>query len=154
MSVNAPSSSTALGGRHKRILSILHAEHSATLQISVLWNNLFGETWKTSMILKYVVRLCAQSIWPTSYYKNQSIAHVLTVLRQVSFLQSTLAELPAALTALETDLRNKGGFVHMQRLHSMVYMYGATIVEIVRRKEFSMLGLGWRAPVLITHLHR
>ena len=59
------------------------------------------------------------------------------MLRQVSFLQSTLAELPAALVALETDLRNKGGFVHMQRLHNMVYMYGATIIEIVRRIEFS-----------------
>jgi autophagy-related protein 11 len=72
------------------------------------------------------------------FLKNQSTAEALTVLREVSFLQSTLAELPAALTSLETDLRNKGGFVHMQRLHNMIYMYGATIVEIVRRKEFSM----------------
>ena len=61
----------------------------------------------------------------------------MTILRQVSFLQSTIAETTAALTSLDTDVRNKGGFIHMQRLHNMVYMYGATIVEIVRRKEFS-----------------
>ncbi len=69
--------------------------------------------------------------------QNQSTAHIFTVLRQVSFLQSTLAELPATLTSLETELRGKGGFVHLQRLHQMLYVYGATLVEIVRRKEFS-----------------
>ncbi len=40
------------------------------------------------------------------------------------------------LLALETDLRAKVGFPHLQRLHNMPYFYGATIIEIVRRNEF------------------
>ena len=69
--------------------------------------------------------------------QNQSTAHILTVLQQVSFLQSMLAELPAMLTSLEMELGGKGGFVHLQRLHQMLYVYGVMLVEIVWRKEFS-----------------
>ena len=48
-----------------------------------------------------------------------------------------LAELPAMLTSLEMELGGKGGFVHLQRLHQMLYVYGVMLVEIVWRKEFS-----------------
>ena len=48
-----------------------------------------------------------------------------------------LTELPAMLTSLETELQGKGGFVCLQRLHQMLYVYGVTLVEIVWRKEFS-----------------
>ncbi|KAG9125100.1 oligomeric, coiled-coil, peripheral membrane protein [Ceratobasidium sp. 392] len=41
------------------------------------------------------------------------------------------------LATLEVDFRQKGGFPHLQRLRNMLYMYGATIVEVVRRREFS-----------------
>ncbi|KAG8902194.1 oligomeric, coiled-coil, peripheral membrane protein [Tulasnella sp. 403] len=71
--------------------------------------------------------------------KNNSTSHCLRQLRNVSRLQSTLADLPPALTSLESDLRLKAGFPHLQRLHNMIYYYGATIVEIVRRKEFGKL---------------
>lgn len=83
-----------------------------------------------------------------SLLQNQSSAHSITVLRQVSHLQSTLAELPAGLTSLEADFRAKGGFTHLHRLHHMLYMYGATLVEIVRRKEFSEF-----IPLLVMKMH-
>ncbi|KAG9010228.1 hypothetical protein FRB90_007893, partial [Tulasnella sp. 427] len=72
-------------------------------------------------------------------YKNQLTTHCVHVVRQVSKLQSILADLPSDLAALEADLRAKAGFPHLQRLHNMLYFYGATIVEIVRRKEFAKL---------------
>lgn len=68
--------------------------------------------------------------------KNRSIEHTISLLRQISSLQSDLSEIPSDLTSLEAELRNKAGFSHLQRLHHMLYMYGATLVEVVRRKEF------------------
>lgn len=41
------------------------------------------------------------------------------------------------LASLQTTLRTKNAFAHIQRLHNMIYAYGATLVEIVRRKEFA-----------------
>ncbi|KLO14405.1 hypothetical protein SCHPADRAFT_914912 [Schizopora paradoxa] len=41
------------------------------------------------------------------------------------------------ITALQGDFRAKTSFTHIQRLHSMPFAYGATLIEIVRRKEFS-----------------
>ncbi|KAG8960562.1 oligomeric, coiled-coil, peripheral membrane protein [Tulasnella sp. 419] len=71
--------------------------------------------------------------------KNQSMVHSVQVLRDVSQLQSDLSNLPPVLSSLDVDLRVKAGFPHLSRLHNMLYVYGATIVEIVRRKEFARL---------------
>ncbi|KDQ06894.1 hypothetical protein BOTBODRAFT_192771 [Botryobasidium botryosum FD-172 SS1] len=69
--------------------------------------------------------------------KNLSTANVLRTLHDISHAQSTLATIPATLASLQDDFRaNKGGFPHLARLHHMLYMYGATLVEIIRRKEF------------------
>ena len=38
---------------------------------------------------------------------------------------------------MQTTLRAKNAFAHIQRLHNMIYAYGATLIEIVRRKEFA-----------------
>jgi hypothetical protein len=43
------------------------------------------------------------------------------------------------LATLQTALRAKNSFNHLQRLHTMIYTYGATIIEIVRRKEFGRI---------------
>ena len=37
---------------------------------------------------------------------------------------------------LQASFRGKNSFLHIQRLHNMLYAYGATVIEIVRRKEF------------------
>ena len=47
-----------------------------------------------------------------------------------------MVSLPADLTALQSSFRTKNAFPHIQRLHNLVYAYGATLIEIVRRKEF------------------
>ena len=60
----------------------------------------------------------------------------LTVLHHISSLNNELVHLPPALSALQSYFRGKTSFPHIQRLHTMLYAYGATIIEIVRRKEF------------------
>ena len=61
----------------------------------------------------------------------------LTVLRHIGALNNEIVHLPQILSALSASFRLKTNFSHIQRLHNMLYAYGATIIEIVRRKEFS-----------------
>ena len=58
------------------------------------------------------------------------------MLRQISALNHDLIELRQLLSSLQDGLKGKTSFSHIQRLHTMVYAYGATVIEIVRRKEF------------------
>jgi autophagy-related protein 11 len=59
------------------------------------------------------------------------------MLRQISQLNNDVVQLPTMLTDLQTQLRPKNNsFMHVQRLHNMLYAYGATVIEVVRRKEF------------------
>jgi autophagy-related protein 11 len=44
--------------------------------------------------------------------------------------------LPVSMQEMQQSLRAKNSFPHIQRLHNMLYAYGATLIEIVRRKEF------------------
>lgn len=61
------------------------------------------------------------------------------MLRQISALNRDLIELRQLLTSLQGGLKAKTSFSHIQRLHTMLYAYGATVIEIVRRKEFGEL---------------
>jgi autophagy-related protein 11 len=72
-------------------------------------------------------------IWVQNMYTHRC----LTVLRHISDLNNEIVQLPPVLSALSASFRLKTSFSHIQRLHSMLYAYGATIIEIVRRKEFS-----------------
>ena len=84
------------------------------------------------------------SIWYESNFiplfivtaQNVYTHRCLTVLHHISSLNSELVHLPPALSALQSSFRGKTSFPHIQRLHTMLYAYGATIIEIVRRKEF------------------
>lgn len=69
--------------------------------------------------------------------KNLSTELCIGALRRISVLNADLVQLPGLMTDLQTDLRAKTSFVHIQRLHNMLYAYGATLIEIVRRKEFT-----------------
>lgn len=60
----------------------------------------------------------------------------MNALRRISLLNNDLTELPPAMSTLQSGLKAKTSFSHIQRLHSMLYAYGSTVVEIVRRKEF------------------
>ncbi|KIY47494.1 hypothetical protein FISHEDRAFT_45285 [Fistulina hepatica ATCC 64428] len=80
------------------------------------------------------IRECVQSV---TQAKNTYTRLCLEVLRDISCLNGDLARIAPALTAFSTSIRAKNSFTHIQRLHSMLYTYGATVIEIVRRKEFS-----------------
>lgn len=69
--------------------------------------------------------------------RNLSTELCIGALRRISVLNADLVQLPGLMTELQTDLRAKSSFVHIQRLHNMLYAYGATLIEIVRRKEFT-----------------
>lgn len=74
--------------------------------------------------------------------KNDHTKHILTTLRTISSLNTALIALPPALADLQARLRAKTSFSHIARLHGMLYAYGATVVEIVRRKEFGECCIG------------
>lgn len=100
----------------------------------------FGRMWASLSSLRWVPVTPAQSS-DLTLQQNQYTLHLIETLRRVSELQSDIANIPTILSGLESELRVKGGFQHLQRLHQMSYAYGATLVEIVRRKDFS----GWCA---------
>lgn len=62
-------------------------------------------------------------------------------LSQIAAFQSTITTIVPPLTALDSDLRSKGGFPHLHRLHNLPFAYAATVIEVVRRKEFSQFFL-------------
>ncbi|TFK67866.1 hypothetical protein BDN72DRAFT_73954 [Pluteus cervinus] len=69
--------------------------------------------------------------------KNAYTESCITILRHIGILNTDIVQLPPMLADLQASFRAKNSFPHIQRLHNMVYAYGATIIEIVRRKEFS-----------------
>ncbi|KAH9020846.1 autophagy-related protein 11-domain-containing protein [Lactarius pseudohatsudake] len=71
--------------------------------------------------------------------KNAYTSQCLRAFRQIHTLNASLVALPDDFTGLQASLETKGTFSDIERLHNMVYAYGATMVEVVRRKEFSRL---------------
>ncbi|KAH9026685.1 autophagy-related protein 11-domain-containing protein [Lactarius deliciosus] len=71
--------------------------------------------------------------------KNAYTSQCLRAFRQIHTLNVGLVALPDDFTGLQASLETKGTFSDIERLHNMVYAYGATMVEVVRRKEFSRL---------------
>ncbi|KAF8137319.1 putative peripheral membrane protein [Boletus edulis] len=69
--------------------------------------------------------------------KNDYTEQCVGALRRISTLNVDLVQLPIMLSQLQTKFRSKTNFSHIQRLHSMLYSYGATVIEIARRKEFA-----------------
>ncbi|KAN0130276.1 Autophagy-related protein 11 domain containing protein [Lactarius tabidus] len=71
--------------------------------------------------------------------KNAYTTKCLRAFHQIHTLNAGLVSLPDDFTILQASLNTKGSFSDIERLHNMVYAYGATMVEAVRRKEFSSL---------------
>ncbi|EIW78562.1 hypothetical protein CONPUDRAFT_138782 [Coniophora puteana RWD-64-598 SS2] len=86
--------------------------------------------------LKHLDAALRKEVEAITEAKNAYTSQSISALRQISSLNVHLTELPNALTALQSKFRGKNSFSHIQRLHGMVYAYGATVVEVVRRKEF------------------
>lgn len=68
--------------------------------------------------------------------QNIATEQCIRTLKDISAINTNVITLPRLLTQLQTDFRARNSFPHIQRLHSMLYAYGATLIEIVRRKEF------------------
>lgn len=71
--------------------------------------------------------------------KNDLAARSLTLLSDISSLQSDYADLSASLAAFHADVYSSriDGFRHLARLNKMLWAYGATVIEAVRRREFN-----------------
>ncbi|EIW55097.1 uncharacterized protein TRAVEDRAFT_172756 [Trametes versicolor FP-101664 SS1] len=69
--------------------------------------------------------------------KNTYTEQCVYAIQRISELNTELVTLPSALSTLQASFRAKTSFSHISRLHNMLYAYGATVIEIVRRKEFA-----------------
>ncbi|KAL5523199.1 ATG11 [Sanghuangporus sanghuang] len=87
--------------------------------------------------LKHTDGLLRKEVESITDTKNLSTELCIGALRRISVLNADLVQLPHLMGALQAEFRAKSSFTHIQRLHNMTYCYGATIIEIVRRKEFS-----------------
>jgi hypothetical protein len=75
--------------------------------------------------------------------KNEFTLDVHIHLRQVATFQTRITELIQPLRTLDTELRSKAAFPHLARLHQLPFAYAATVVEVVRRKEFASFVVDW-----------
>lgn len=87
--------------------------------------------------LKYLDGALRNEVRDVTEAKNAYTEQCIGVLRQISALNIDIVQLPTTLTNLQGKFRAKNSFSHIQRLHNMLYAYCATVVEIVRRKEFA-----------------
>lgn len=85
-----------------------------------------------------------QSVVRLTQDRNDMMARSLHLLQDISSLQSEYADLGTALAAVDADLHSNklDGFKHLNRLKNMLWAYGATVIEVVRRREFSRHFLG------------
>ncbi|ORY25347.1 putative myosin heavy chain [Naematelia encephala] len=72
-----------------------------------------------------------------THVKNEYTLEVHIHLRKVAHFQSRITQIVQPLTVLDTELRNKGAFPHLARLHRLPFAYAASVVEVVQRKEFA-----------------
>ncbi len=102
-----------------------------------------------TLLLDEVARECVRRL---TIELNEARPRALDVLHRISHLQSQYADFGAAQAGVEAELDGAGGsgggsggggdgridsFKHLQRLKNMLWAYGATIIEIVRRREFA-----------------
>ncbi|KAL4066994.1 hypothetical protein V8B97DRAFT_1874301 [Scleroderma yunnanense] len=87
--------------------------------------------------LKQLDNVLRRQVEMITQNKNEYTEQCITVLRRISTLNNDVIQLPTTLSLLQAKLRAKNSFPHIQRLHNMLYAYGATVIEIVRRKEFA-----------------
>ncbi|KAJ7231272.1 putative peripheral membrane protein [Mycena haematopus] len=78
-----------------------------------------------------------QELQLIAHIKNDYTEQCIGVLRSISVLNNDMIQIPPTLANLQSSFRSKNSFAHLARLHNMLYAYGATVIEIVRRKEFS-----------------
>ncbi|KAF9029605.1 hypothetical protein BDZ89DRAFT_1065230 [Hymenopellis radicata] len=93
--------------------------------------------------------------------KNSHTRECISLLKRITEINLELTQSPPMMAALQASFRpapsqsqsqsqmanqmpplNLKNFAHLHRLHSMLFAYGATLVEIVRRREFEQFFAG------------
>ncbi|CAJ0635468.1 13340_t:CDS:10 [Entrophospora sp. SA101] len=70
--------------------------------------------------------------------KNKMTKNLINNLQQISYLESSIANVPSILCQLEHQFRLKSqSFKRLDLVHQTLSAYARSIVEIVRRKEYS-----------------
>ncbi|SPO26544.1 related to ATG11 - required for mitophagy [Ustilago trichophora] len=93
------------------------------------------------LLLDEVVREGVQRL---TQDRNDILERSLHLLIDISGIQSEFTETGSLLAAVDADLHSNklDGFKHLNRLKNMLWAYGATVVEVVRRREFAKHFLG------------
>ncbi|GAA6027326.1 hypothetical protein JCM8097_002595 [Rhodosporidiobolus ruineniae] len=72
--------------------------------------------------------------------KNAMTRYLLQEMQKISTLQSDIATMPTDLGGLDHDMRTRtDNFKHLARLEDLIPAYVATVVEVVRRREYARL---------------
>lgn len=76
--------------------------------------------------------------------RNEIMARNLNLVQDMSSLQSDFAALGEALAELDADFgpAKLDGFKHLERLKKMLWAYGASVIEAVRRREYARFFIG------------
>ncbi|CAG8468149.1 9697_t:CDS:10 [Ambispora leptoticha] len=75
-----------------------------------------------------------------TWWKNTFTVTLISNLQEISKLESSLAQIPAMLTELDTQVRDRGqDYKRLLDVYQIPLAYGMTIVEIVRRREYTRL---------------
>ncbi|SCV71224.1 BQ2448_2812 [Microbotryum intermedium] len=132
---------------HQRIVELVRA--SEEMQDPSLTDQCFDELTLLDSEHRDRIRFLVQ-------HKNAMTHYLLTMMQRISGLQSDIALMPSTLGELDHDARTKtDNFKHLARLEGLIPAYVATIVEIVRRREYGTLlsthakGVGQALEVIV-----
>ncbi|KAK8846655.1 hypothetical protein IAR55_005742 [Kwoniella newhampshirensis] len=76
-------------------------------------------------------------------FQNEFTLDVHIHLGQVARFESRITELVRPMRQLDTDLKAKVAFPHLDRLHHLPFAYATAVAEVVRRKEYGRLLMEW-----------
>lgn len=114
-----------------------HEAYDKALEVAAVLESPASDIDTLMQELKQLDNVLRRQVEIITQDKNLYTEQCITVLRSISTLNNDVVQLPTTLSSLQAKLRAKNSFPHIQRLHNMLYAYGATVIEIVRRKEFA-----------------
>ncbi|KAG9287564.1 hypothetical protein G9A89_019625 [Geosiphon pyriformis] len=75
-----------------------------------------------------------------THWKNTMTATLISSLQQISLLESSIASIPDTLSVLNSEIRSLNqDYKRLAQVQQLPFAYGMTILEIVRRQEYTKL---------------
>lgn len=104
----------------------------------------FDEIVNSSNELLLLDEVVREGVQRLTQDRNDILERSLHLLIDISGIQSEFTATGSLLAAVDADLHSNklDGFKHLHRLKNMLWAYGATVVEVVRRREFAKHFLG------------